>query len=85
MTEAVYIFGALSSMLCAGLLWRRYKISQNKLLLWSALCFLGLTINNILVFVDLILVPDVDLHVLRWSATAASLGLIVFGLVWETR
>ncbi len=85
MAEAVYILGALSSVLCAALLLRQFMASGSKLLLWSALCFLGLTVTNILVFVDLVIVPDVDLHVLRWSITAASLTVLVVGLVWESK
>lgn len=85
MAEAVYILGAASSLLCAGLLLRQYLASRQKLLLWSALSFIGLTVTNVLVFVDLVSLPDVDLHVLRWSITAGSLGLLLFGLIWESK
>jgi hypothetical protein len=54
-------------------------------LFWSALCFGGLTATNILVFIDLVAVPEADLHLLRWGITAVSLGLQVFGLVWESK
>ncbi len=85
MAETVYILGALSSLLCAVLLFRQFLASHTKLLFWSALCFSGLTATNILVFVDLISMPDVDLHLFRWSITAASLSFLVFGLVWESK
>jgi hypothetical protein len=85
MAETVYVLGAFSSLLCAVLLWRQFRVFRNKLLLWSALCFLGLTLTNVLVFVDLVMMPEVDLHVLRWSITTASLSLLVFGLVWESK
>lgn len=85
MAEAVYVLGAASSLLCAGLLLRQYSSSRQKLLLWSALSFGGLTVTNILVFIDLISLPDVDLHVVRWSVTAASLALLLFGLIWESK
>jgi len=85
MAETVYVLGALSSLLCAVLLGRQFLASRNKLLLWSSLCFVGLTITNILVFIDLVLVPDLDLHTLRWCITAAALSLLVYGLIWESR
>ena len=85
MAEAVYILGAVSSLLCAGLLLRQFVASHQKLLLWSALSFLGLTATNVFIFVDLVSLPEVDLHVVRWSITAASLGLLLFGLIWESK
>lgn len=85
MGEVVYILGAASSLLCAGLLLRQFFSSHQKLLLWSALSFLGLTVTNVFVFIDLVTLPEVDLHVLRWSITAASLGLLLFGLIWESK
>jgi hypothetical protein len=85
MAETVYILGALSSLLCAVLLFRHYLVSRTQLLFWSALCFGGLTATNVLVFIDLVAVPEADLHLLRWGITAVSLGLQVFGLVWESK
>jgi len=81
----VYALGAFSSLLCAALLLRYYSRSQQRLLLWSGLSFIGLTMTNILLFIDLIAVPDIDLHILRYCITAGSLCLLVFGLVWEER
>ena len=85
MAEAVYILGAASSLLCGWLLMRQYLATRQRLLLWSALSFAGLTVTNVFVFIDLVSLPDVDLHVLRWSLTAGSLGLLLFGLVWESK
>jgi hypothetical protein len=55
-------------------------------LFWSFLCFTGLTVNNALLFVDVVLVPEVDLFGgLRNVVALAGLGALIFGLVWETR
>jgi hypothetical protein len=85
MAETVYVLGAICSLSCAVLLFRQYQLSAQRLLLWSALCFFGLTVTNVFVFIDLVLVPDVDLHLLRWSITAASLSAMLFGLIWESK
>ena len=85
MAEIVYTLGIFSSLLCAVLLLRQYSSSRHKLVLWSGLCFVGLTVNNIIVFVDLVAVQEIDLFVLRLSVAAVSLSLLVIGLVWENK
>lgn len=85
MASAVYILGSVTSLLCAILLFRGYTAGKRKLLLWSALCFTGLALSNLLVFVDLVLLPATDLYLLRLSVSAASMILLVLGLVWESR
>jgi hypothetical protein len=84
MAEAVYGSCALLSVVCAVLLTRGYLRSRARFLLWSALCFLGLAINNLLLFADKVIFPDMDLSVWRTSAAAVSLLLLVLGLVWDT-
>jgi hypothetical protein len=84
--ELIYIGCALTSAGCAWLLVRGYRASRTHLLFWAALCFLGLTIDNIILFVDLVLTPaTVDLF--YWRTVPAALGLVVmiYGLVWESR
>jgi hypothetical protein len=56
-----------------------------RLLFWSTLCFAGLAANNVVLFVDLIVVPRVDLSVLRGAVALVAMGTLVFGLVWESR
>ena len=85
MPELVYVLCALTSVLCAGLLLRSYSSNRSKLLLWSTLCFVGLAINNILLFVDLVLVPDIDLRFLRTTSALIALALLTLGLIWESR
>jgi hydrogenase/urease accessory protein HupE len=85
MPELVYVLCALTSVVCAGLLLRSYTANRSKLLLWSTLCFVGLAINNILLFVDLVVVPDLDLRLARSGSAISALALLTFGLVWESR
>lgn len=85
MAEIVYVLCALTSVLCAGLLIRSYRANRSKLLLWSTLCFVGLALNNILLFVDLVLVPGIDLRVLRTTSAILGLATLTIGLVWESK
>jgi hypothetical protein len=84
MAEGVYIMCALTSALCAGLLWRSYRASGTPLLIWSALCFVGLAINNALLFIDLILVRDADLSIVRNATALVALSVLLYGLVTDT-
>ena len=84
MAPAVYILGTLVSLLCAVLLLRGYSRSRTRLLLWSGLCFAGLTVSNALVFVDLIVAPGTDLYLWRLVSAACALLLLLYGLVWES-
>jgi hypothetical protein len=83
MAETVYLLCALTSITCAVLLVRGYVASRSRLLLWSGICFVGLAANNVLLVVDLLVVPSVDLGL--WRTVAAFIGLasLVFGLVWD--
>jgi hypothetical protein len=85
MGEAVYFLCALTSAACAALLLRSYARRRTRLLLWCALCFVGLAINNGLLFIDLVVVPDVDLSLVRQVPALAGLLLLLHGLVWDTR
>ena len=84
MGPAVYILAALTSLSCAILLLRAFADVKKPLLLWSALCFSGLAASNILIFVDLLLLPEVNLYLLRLGIAAASMLLLLFGLIWES-
>jgi hypothetical protein len=79
---AVYILGFLVTLACGVLLLRAYATVRKRLLLWSAICFCGLAISNMLVFVDLVLLPHIDLYPFRLITAAASM-LILYGLIWE--
>ena len=85
MGELIYALCAATSLSCAVLLFRSYLRQRSRLLLWSTLCFLGLGLNSVLLFVDLAVLPTIDLRLARTSAGLASMLLITIGLVWESR
>jgi len=84
MLAIVNILGTLTVGLCAYLLLRAYGRVRQRLLLWSGLCFVGLTISNALLFVDLLLFPEVSLYTLRLSVAAASMLLLLYALIFES-
>jgi hypothetical protein len=84
LAEVVYLLGALVTALCAVLLLRGYARSRSRLLLWSGLCFIGLTVSNALLFVDLQIFPEADLYMWRLGTAAAAMMLLVYGLVFES-
>jgi hypothetical protein len=81
----VYAACALTALACALLLLRGYRTSGARLLLWGGLCFVALTLNNVLVFVDLMVVPDVSLFTWRNGAALAGMSVLVGGLIWDAR
>lgn len=85
MAELVYLLCALTSIACTGLLARSYRQRGVRLLLWSTLCFAGLAVNNTLLFVDLVIVPDVDLSLARTGTALVAMMLLLVGLIWEVR
>lgn len=80
---AVLVLCAATSALCALLLLHGWRRSRHRLLLWSGLCFVGLALNNLLLLVDLRLVPAHDLSVLRALPSVVGVALLLYGFVWD--
>ena len=81
----VYVLCALTSLACAVLLLRGWRRSRQRLLLWSGLCFVFLTLNNILLFLDVVVFPvEVDLRPYRLAAALIAVGFLLYGFVWES-
>ncbi len=80
----VYLLCIISSTICLVLLARGYMQTRVKLLLWSALCFVGLTLNNLFLFLDVIVFPDVYLMPMRILTTALALVVLLYGFIWVT-
>jgi hypothetical protein len=81
----VYILGALTSLACAAFLLRGYLRTGVRLLMWSSLFFAALTLDNIILFFDLVVYPEVKWLVLcRHGAALVGLGLLLFGLIWDS-
>lgn len=83
MSVALYVFTIVVTLFCAVLLLRAWTRVRRGLLLWSGLCFVGLTLDSVLVLVDMILFPSLDLFTWRLASVAISLSLLVFGMIWE--
>jgi hypothetical protein len=79
----IYLLCILMSSLCAWLLITAFLRVRQALLLWSALCFCLLAVNNLLVFADLVVLPQIDLSLAR-SLTALFAGILLLGsFIWE--
>ena len=80
----LYLLALITSLACMVFLFRAYAASGVRLLLWSALCFVGLSVNNVLLFVDLVLLPtEVDLRPYRLLSALAGLLFLLYGFIWE--
>jgi hypothetical protein len=84
MAVTVYALCALTSLLCAALLFRGYRHTGARLLLWSSACFIGFFLNNLLLLVD-VNVQLEDLSIWRSLPALAGTLILVYGLIWETR
>jgi hypothetical protein len=83
MAELVYILCAVTSLTCSVMLWRGYRASRVRLLLWSTLCFVGIGMSNAFLVVDLMLLPAFDLSVVRTIPSLAGIMVLIYGLVWD--
>lgn len=79
----VYVLCALTSLVCAVLLGRAYRLSKARLLLWSSVCFWGLFLNNLLLIIDVRMFPTIDLLIVRQIPALLGVAALVYGLVWE--
>ena len=80
---AVYSLCFVTSAACAVLLGRSYYRTRARLLLWSALCFAFLAANNFVVVIDLVLLPDVDLRLLRNGLAAGGIMMLLVGFIFD--
>ncbi|QJW84311.1 hypothetical protein HK414_12270 [Ramlibacter terrae] len=84
MGALIYSLCALTSITCLVLLWRSWRASGARLLFWSALCFAALSVNNVLLVIDRVILPvEVNLYTWRLGAAFIAVLLLLFGLIWE--
>jgi hypothetical protein len=81
--EAVYLLCSLTCLACVILLYRGYVQSGVRLLYWSALCFLGLFLNNLLLFFDFIITPQLDFSVSRNLTGLTGVLVLLYGMIWD--
>ena len=84
MALLVYVLCALTSLACALLLWRGFRRTRVRLLMWSAICFAGFALNNVLLIVDVRIAPEQDLSIARSIPSLIGIVLLLYGLIWET-
>jgi hypothetical protein len=73
----------LTSGACMVLLFRGYLRKRVRLLMWSAICFAGLTLNNIALLFDLVVFPDIDFRPVRMAAALAGMLVLLYGFIWD--
>ncbi|HEY7489497.1 MAG TPA: DUF5985 family protein [Candidatus Tectomicrobia bacterium] len=79
----IYTLCALTALLCASLLLQAYCRSAYQFLLWSGLCFVGLTVSNALLVVDKLVFPAVDLSTWRLVTGLLAMLVLLYGLIWK--
>ncbi|MGT2438557.1 DUF5985 family protein [Bradyrhizobium betae] len=84
MSSFIYGLCAATSAVCAGMLLGAYRQSKYRLLLWSGLCFVGLAANNVVLVLDKVVLPDVDLSSPRLFVALIAMTVLLYGLIWDT-
>ncbi|MES2273192.1 MAG: DUF5985 family protein [Chlamydiota bacterium] len=84
MGTLIYLLCALTSIGCACLLFKSYNRSKNQLLFWSAFCFICLALANILLVLDFIVFPEINLAIARSIITLLGMLTLLYGLIQET-
>jgi drug/metabolite transporter superfamily protein YnfA len=85
MAEIVYALCATTSIVCAFLLLRNHRRTRSRLLLWSGICFIGLALNNVLLFMDLVVATGIDLSAGRDLTAFGGISVLALGLLWDSR
>ena len=85
MAQIIYGLCTLTSLACAWMLLSSYRRNGTRLLFWSGLCFIGMSVNNVLLVLDKIVFPEVDLLPLRLISALVALLLLLFGLIYENK
>lgn len=83
MGALVYGACALTSLVCAWLLFRSFRQTRYRLLLWSGLCFAGLALSNLVLVLDKVVFPDVSLGGYRMVIATIALLPLIYGLIFE--
>lgn len=79
----IYSLCLLTSLGCATLLIVNYRRNATRLALWTAACFVLLAISNLLVVIDVLILPSVNLLAARKLTSLMAAGILVVGFIWE--
>jgi hypothetical protein len=81
MREVVYLLCALTSVACMALLFRAYRRTRLPALFWSSAAFLIFAFSNVILFIDLVVVPQHDFSFFRQLITLVGVILLLYGLI----
>lgn len=81
--QLVYLLCLFTSLVCTALLFRGWRRNGRLLLLCSAVCFVFLSLNNVLLFVDVVMLPNTDLRVFRGLVNLLGVTAMLYGFIWE--
>ncbi len=81
MPEVIYGLCAITAFLCAWLLLTAYRKNRTALLFWSGLFFVIQAVNNLLLILDKIVFPSVNLSVVRLTIALFAIVLLLYGLI----
>lgn len=82
--EVIYVLCAATSLFCFALLFRAYFRTKSRALLWSSAGFLAFMAANLLLVLDLVLLPKIDLSLLRSCVTLVGVVLLLCGLLFNS-
>ena len=85
MAAILYLLCMLTALACCVLLLRGYRRTRVRLLFWSGLCFEGLKLENLFLFLDRIVYPAADLSLWRAPFALVGLSLLLYGLIWKDK
>jgi hypothetical protein len=77
------LLAAITSLACMVLLFRAYLYRKVRLLLWSSLCFVGMSVNSLVLFLDLVIFPAMDLRPFRLTAALVGMLFLLYGFIWD--
>jgi len=83
MAETIYTLCILTSLACTWLLLASYRRTGHRLLFWSGSCFGVLTVNNLLLLLDKMVLLDISLLTGRLVTALLALCLLLYGLIYE--
>jgi hypothetical protein len=84
-TFVLIALAVLTCLACTVLLYRGYLRTGARLLFWSSLCFIGLSLSNVLLFFDVVLFPtEVDLRLYRLATALVGLSFLLYGFISES-
>jgi len=83
--HVVYLLCAATALACAALLLRAFRRTGVQLLLWCGVFFLAQTCENVLLFIDRMTGPDLDLSLWRTVPALVGAALLLYALIWEVK